>query len=129
MAFITLQRTLWVSFLQEFHISVDENLFQTLYLLSHISCKDMYVWAGRPFKRFYNAELFQSQTSVTDHTGVVPDNISRLLHHMAHYASHTICHCLLVSRHCCHGDEEEVSTVDGMILVRRATLTSVQYVA
>lgn len=54
----------------------------------------------------------------------LPDKwqVSHLLHHMACYSSHTICHCFLTVQHSSHGSKKEVSTVDGALLVKTVTL-------
>lgn len=46
---------------------------------------------------------------------------------MAHYSSHTICHCFLTAQESCHGSKKEVSTVDGTLLVKTVTLGELHY--
>lgn len=50
------------------------------------------------------------------------DKVSHLLHHMAHYSSHEICHCFVKAKYCFHGTQKEVSTADGTLLVKIVTL-------
>lgn len=72
-----------------------------------------------------------SNSELTGMSGIVPDKWqqSHLLHHMACYSSHTICHWFLFfvffTRHRCYGNKKEVNTVSRTLLVKPITLGEV----